>query len=203
MQRFFGSESESSQRYSSSIDPTSSSPDKPRPPLMDPLHAILSLASQSEGGLTRSLLYLSMLTKSGVNIPSSFFVQISKLIDFNGPNSLDNANTLLKAIFLCLWQTSIGRQELQSLIAMLHSRLANQVLECLLSDKGASVAYVDSASLSIDVDPLQLKVIYDSSFPCSLLATLWLWKDQHQRCWYNCGYRCTTTTFSVRDHGHC
>jgi hypothetical protein len=194
MQRFFGSESESS---------TLSTPDKPRPPLMDPLHAILGLASQSEGGLTRSLLYLSMLTKSGVNIPSSFFVQISKLIDFNGPNSLDNANTLLKAIFLCLWQTSIGRQELQSLIAMLHSRLANQVLECLLSGKGASVAYVDSASLSMDVDSLQLKVIYDSSFPCSLLATLWLWKDQHQRCWYNCGYRCTTTTFSVRDHGHC
>src|SRR5271168_2270549 len=98
LQWFFVNDSGSSQSASSSIDPTSPTSDKPRLPLIDPLHAILSLASQSQDGLSRSLLYLSMLTKSGVNIPTPFFVQFSKLIDFNGPNSLDNANTLLKAI---------------------------------------------------------------------------------------------------------
>jgi hypothetical protein len=145
MQRFFGTESDSSQRYSNGIDLSSSTSDKPRVPLIDPLHAILSLATQSEDGLSRSLLYLSMLAKSGVNIPTSFFVQFSNLIDFNGPNSLNNANTLLKAILLSLWQSAIGRQGLQSLIAMLHSRLANHVLECLLSGGGSSVAYVVSS----------------------------------------------------------
>ena len=154
MQRFFGTESESSQRYSSGVDLLLSTPDKPRVPLIDPLHAILSLATQSEDDLSRSLLYLSMLAKSGVNIPTSSFVQFSNLIDFNGPNSLNNANTLLKAILLSLWQTAIGRQELQTLIAMLHSRLANQVLECLLSVEGSSVAYVDSVSLPTDADNL-------------------------------------------------
>lgn len=147
LQRFFGNESESSQRLSSSIDPTSSTSDKPRFSLIDPLHAILSLASQSEDGLSRSLLYLSMLAKSSANIPTSFFVQFSKLIDFNGSNALDHANTLLKLILLCLWQTPIGRQELQSLIATLHSQLENRILECLTSGKGASVVYVGSASL--------------------------------------------------------
>ena len=174
MQRFFGTESESSQRYGSSVDLSSSTSDKPRVPLIDPLRAILSLATKSEDGLSRSLLYLSMLAKSGVNIPTSFFVQFSNLIDFNGPNSLDNGDTFLKAILLSLWQTATGRQELQSLIAMLHSRLANQVLECLLSGEGTSVAYVDFVSLQTDADYLQLKVIYYSSFPCSLFANLWL-----------------------------
>ena len=139
MQRLFGTGSEGSQRYSS-IDPTSLTSDKPRLPLIDPLPAILSLATQSEYDLSRSLFYLSILGKSGVNIPTAIFVQFSKLIDFNGPKSLEYTNTLLKAILLSLWQTSFGRQELQSLIAMLHSRLANHVLECLLSGKGASVA---------------------------------------------------------------
>lgn len=154
MQRFLGTESESSQRYSSSGDLSSSTSDKPRVPLIDPIRAILSLATQSEDGLSRSLLYLSMLAKSGVNIPTSFFVQFSNLVDLSGPNSLNNANTLLEAILLSLWQTAIGRQELQSLIAMLHSRLANQVLECLLTGEGSSVAYVDSFSLPTDADHL-------------------------------------------------
>ena len=154
MQRFFGTESEISQRYSSSVDLSSSTFDKPRVALIDPLHAILSLASQSEDGLSRSLLYLCLLAKSSVNIPTSFFVQFSNLVDFNGPNSLNNANTLLKAILLSLWQTAIGRQGLQSLIAMLHSRLANQILKCLLSGEGSSVAYVYSVSLPKDADHL-------------------------------------------------
>lgn len=144
LQRLLGNGSESSQHLSSSIDLTSSTSDKPRLPLIDPFYAILNHAKQTEDDLSRNLLYLSMLTKSGVNVPTSFFVQFSKLIDFNGSNSLDNASVLLKAIFLCLWQTPTGRQELQGLIAMLHSRLANQVLECLSSGKGASVAYVGS-----------------------------------------------------------
>ena len=153
MQRFFGTESESFQRYSSGVDLSpSATSDKSRVPLIDPLRAILNLATQSEDGLSRSLLYLSMLAKSGVNIPTSFFVQFSNLINFNGPNSLINANTLLKAILLSLWQTAIGRQELQSLIAMLHSRLANQVLECLLSGEGSSIGYVDAVSLPTGAD---------------------------------------------------
>ena len=154
MQRFFGTESESSQRSSSSVDLSSSTSDKPRVPLIDPLRAILSLATQSEDGLSQSLLYLSLLAKSGVNIPTSFFVQFSNLIDFNGPNSLNNANTLVKAILLSLWQTASGRQELQSLIAMLHSRVANQVLECLSSGEGSSVAYAGSVSLSMGANHL-------------------------------------------------
>ena len=154
MQRFFGTESESFQRYSSSVDLSSSTSDKPRVHLIDPLRAILGLAAQSEHDLSRSLLYLSMLAKSGVNIPTSFFMQFSNLVDFNGPNSLNNANTLLKAILLSLWQTATGRQELQSLIAMLHSQLATRVLECLLSGEGSSVAYVASVSLPTDTDHL-------------------------------------------------
>lgn len=154
MQRFFGTESESSQRSSSSVDLSSSTSDKPRVPLIDPLRAILSLATQSEDGLSQSLLYLSLLAKSGVNIPTSFFVQFSNLIDFNGPNSLNNANTLVKAILLSLWQTASGRQELQSLIAMLHFRVANQVLECLSSGEGSSVAYAGSVSLSMGANHL-------------------------------------------------
>ena len=147
MQRFFGTESESFQRYSSGVDLSSSTSDKPRVPLIDPLRAILSLAAQSEECLSRSLLYLSMLARYGVNIPTPFFVGFSNMIDFKGPNSLNNANTFLKAILLTLWQTAIGRQELQSVIAMLHSRLANQVLDCFLSGEGSSVAYVDFISL--------------------------------------------------------
>lgn len=172
MQRFLGTESGSSQRYRGSIDATSPTSDKPRLPFIDPLPAILNLATQSEDSLSQSLLYLSMLTKSGVNIPTSFFVQISALIDFNGPNALDNSNTLLKAILLCLWQASISRQDLQSLIAMLHSRLANQILACLVSEKGASVAYGGPASRPMHADVLCLKVIHDSPFPCGLFATL-------------------------------
>lgn len=155
MQRFFGTESESSQRYNSSIDFTSATSDKPRLTLIDPLPTILTLATQSEDGLSRSLLYLSLLTESGVSIPTSFFVQFSKLIDFNGPNALENVNTLLKAILLSSWQTSIGRQDLQTLIATLHSQLASQVFKCLSSGESSSVAYVGSASLPMDADPLQ------------------------------------------------
>ncbi|KAF8964709.1 hypothetical protein BDZ97DRAFT_1815206 [Flammula alnicola] len=113
--------------------------DTPHPAFVDPLRAISNLASQSEVGLSRSLSYLSMVIKSGVHIPFSTFKHFLTLTIADKRNSLDNANMLVRAIVLSLWLRSMGRQDLQGLVASIHSHLSSHISQSLVSGENPSV----------------------------------------------------------------
>ncbi|KAF9482782.1 hypothetical protein BDN70DRAFT_800871 [Pholiota conissans] len=107
---------------------------------VDPLRSISNFANQSEAGLPRTLSYLPMIIRSGVNIPVSTFKHFLALITANKRNSLDNANMLVRAILLSLWLKSTGRQDLQDLLALLHSALSSQISQCLVSGKNPIIS---------------------------------------------------------------
>ncbi|KAF8163325.1 hypothetical protein B0H34DRAFT_805778 [Crassisporium funariophilum] len=139
LHRLFEYETETLQRASTALDSAPS--DGPTPLLLvDPLRAIMNFASQSAENLSLGLSYLTMFIRSGVDIPTSSFTHFSNLIDANSSSCLNDADLLLKAIVLCLWLRSLGRQGLQSIIASLHSRLSSQISKCLVTGREASVA---------------------------------------------------------------
>jgi hypothetical protein len=101
----------------------------------DPSRVILNVASESKEGLSRSLPWLNVFSCSGIDIPVSTFMQFSSLAS-QFEASLADSLLLVGAAVSSIWLKSIGSQQLQTVFASLHSRLAPQVLFCLQTKKG-------------------------------------------------------------------
>lgn len=123
-------------------DPISGLADAFRTPSIDPLRAISNFANQSDTGLSLSISYLPMLIKSGVNIPIQTFKHFLPLLMANKGGSLENANTFMRALALSLWLKSSRGQDLQDLIATLHSHLSSQISWCLVSGQNPDIWWV-------------------------------------------------------------
>lgn len=86
----------------------------------------------SKEGFDRGLHWLCLFVSSGVDVPVSAFMQCANLVT-HFQASLDQCLLLAKA---CLWSCfmkPLGRQELQTMIASLHSYLANWIINDLKS----------------------------------------------------------------------
>lgn len=134
--RFFANENESSQRgtllFDSTTDQTILN--------IDPLRSVISFASKSSLGLTQSLSFLASMVKSGITIPTVSLKQFWGLIQSEKDDRFKNTDLFLRAIVLSLWNKSMGRQDLQALIASVHSHMASKILESLLSRSDASIS---------------------------------------------------------------
>ncbi|CAA7271679.1 unnamed protein product [Cyclocybe aegerita] len=140
LHRLFVSDFESSNQWTNySGDLLPGTPER-QPGVPDPLGAMGRLASESDVGLTQGLGFLSMAATSGVVISSSSFNQFLALIAPENLNCLDHAGLFIKAIVLSLWMRSLGRQDIQGLVAALHSQLSSQISRSLLSGSNASMA---------------------------------------------------------------
>lgn len=123
---------------------------------MDPFRVILNLAQQSGRGLQQSLAILPVIIKSGVTISSSFFNEIQNLIHPNNSDFLQQSKTFLRSLTLCLWVRSLGRQDLQHIIASIHVRLSAHISNCLRNLQDLPFAYVIPFSVQFCVKNLAL-----------------------------------------------
>jgi hypothetical protein len=96
----------------------------------DPWRAVMKSAPESREGLTRSLHWLCVFSRSGVDIPVSTFSQYSALATQFKINLTDSL-LLVEAALSSTWLKSLGRQEMQTILSNLHSSLASHVLHSL------------------------------------------------------------------------
>lgn len=105
-------------------------------PNIDPWHAILRVASESREGFSKSLQWLCLLARSGIDIPRATFMQFSALAK-HYDSGLTDSLLFVKAVFHSTWLKSLGRQELQVLFSELHVRLAPRIINWLKCENEA------------------------------------------------------------------
>ena len=142
LHRLFSSEAVQSTTSSSTMNATNPilhSADGFRSPSIDPLRAISNFANQSDAGLSRSIAYLPMLIKSGINIPIQTFKHLLPLLMAHKGGLLENANIFIRALALSLWIKSSRGQDLQDLVASVHSQLSSQISSSLKSGQNRDI----------------------------------------------------------------
>ncbi len=142
LHRLFSNEVAQSTTPSSTMnttDPILNSADGFRSPSIDPLRAISNFANQSDAGLSRSIAYLPMLIKSGINIPIQTFKHLLPLLMAQKGGLLENANIFIRALALSLWIKSSRGQDLQDLVASVHSHLSSQISSSLKSGQNRDI----------------------------------------------------------------
>ena len=105
----------------------------------DPSRIVANVASKSKEGLSRSLPWLCLFSRSGIDVPVSTFMEFSSLATLFEA-SLADSLLLVGAAVSAIWLKSMGRQQLLTIFPSLHSRLAPQVLFSLQTRKGFSEA---------------------------------------------------------------
>lgn len=126
--RLFPRESDPAQRFSIALDSTIAEGVGSTP--LDPWRVVTDTGSQSGEGFTRSLQWLCAFARSGVDVPVSIFERFSLLaIELHA--SLSDSVLLVNALMASTWLKATARNQLEKIIASLHSRLLSHTLECL------------------------------------------------------------------------
>lgn len=104
---------------------------------VNPLHKLMDISFSSMDGYRRGLRWLCIFASSGVDIPVSAFYQFAASAGrFRA--DLEDCSILVKAGLYSAWLRSIGRQELQGMVGLLHEHLAATIVASLES-KGSSL----------------------------------------------------------------
>ncbi|KAJ7582678.1 hypothetical protein C8J56DRAFT_1167735 [Mycena floridula] len=127
LSRLFPREMDAAQRYSTA-DRITAQVDEAAAP--DPWRILAHTASQSNEGLIRSLHWICIFARAGVDVPIPTFQHLASLsAEFQ--TSLSGSLLLMKALLASTWLKSMGRQDLQTVVADLHSRLSQEILKSL------------------------------------------------------------------------
>ncbi|KAI0062284.1 hypothetical protein BV25DRAFT_1804358 [Artomyces pyxidatus] len=137
LQRLLNRDGGISQRVSSAVNLTATIIDPTSLTAVDPWTTVLRVATADVDGLRKSLQWLYMFARSGVDIPVSIFQQFASFTG-RSRNSLVETIPLVKAILSSLWLKSLGRQELLTTIGSLHLRLSSDVLSSITTGNSLS-----------------------------------------------------------------
>ncbi|KAJ7063344.1 hypothetical protein C8F01DRAFT_1132647 [Mycena amicta] len=96
----------------------------------DPWRVLMDGASESKNGFSQSLQWLLTFARSGVDIPIAIFQRFSSLSTQFGA-SLPDAIGIVDAILASSWLRVSSRNQLQDVIAALHSLQLAHILDCL------------------------------------------------------------------------
>lgn len=129
----FNREQEGSARWSVAHDATVVSFEQVGTTVMDPWRAVINVASENYDGLKKSLCWITLFASSGVDIPVTTFLQLSAMLrDFKA--SFEDHTALAEAALAATWLKSMGRQDLQRMIADFHDRNAAHIIENVTDD---------------------------------------------------------------------
>lgn len=93
----------------------------------DAWRLVMKVASADKEGWCRSLQWLCVFARSGVDIPVSTYLAFSSLaVKFEA--TLLECELLVEAALSSSWLKSMGRQQLQKMFSALHSHLAPEVI---------------------------------------------------------------------------
>ncbi|KAF7976726.1 hypothetical protein HWV62_5909 [Athelia sp. TMB] len=145
--RLFNRENiESSSRFSSMVDASFGPADAVGTAVADSWRMIMQVASSGKEGWSRSLKWLCLFARSGVDIPVATYRMFSSLASQHSA-TMEESALIVEAIFTSTWLKSLGRQELQSILSGLHARLCSEILQCI-----TSVVQFDVADTLITLD---------------------------------------------------
>lgn len=130
LSRLFNRETEGGGRFSTSVDSSIGPADAIGSAVVDSWRVVMKVASTDKEGWRRSLRWLCVFARSGVDIPVSTYMAFSSL-GSKFEASLTDCVLLVDAALSSTWLKSMSRQELQAMISALHSRLAPEILENL------------------------------------------------------------------------
>ncbi|OBZ75571.1 hypothetical protein A0H81_04216 [Grifola frondosa] len=136
LSRLFNREIETSQRFSI-FDSRLTMSDANNLSTVNPLRVVIDTATGSKTGFEQTLHWLCLFVRSGVDISVPTFMQFASLAQKFGA-TLDQCSSLVKAVLWSAWLRSMGRQELQSVIALVHSYTRMHVVERLQSRSSLS-----------------------------------------------------------------
>lgn len=128
LSRIFLREAEPSHRLSVMVDTISS--ESATLVSFDPWRVVMDTAEQSNEGLSRSLQWLCLFSRSGVIIPDEKFTHFASILA-ERDCQLSESILLVKAVLASAWLQSLGRQHLQTVISVLHSRFAVHIADSL------------------------------------------------------------------------
>lgn len=139
LSRLLSHEAGTVQRLSSLMDSTSSTVNQSGSSSVDPLRVIVNFAHQTPRTLFISLRWLLLFSRSGIDIPTAIFMQFCSLV--TAQEQLINVQVLVQAILSSVWLRSLGRQDLQQILAALHAQFSHNILESLKSAKEMQPAW--------------------------------------------------------------
>ena len=97
---------------------------------VNPLQVMLSIATSTRSGYERGLQWLCIFAFSGVDIPVPIFLQFATLAKKFKAN-LRDCSKLVDAAMYSSYLRSLGRLDLQTLIAALHVHVFGEISSCL------------------------------------------------------------------------
>ena len=137
----FNGGSDAVNRFSSAADLRGTVQDVSQIPNTNPLFELLAAAQASRDGFVHGLHWLCLFVSSTVDVPISAFTQMAQLAE-RFQADLDECALLIKATLWSSYQRSMGRQELQEIVATIHVHLTAQILDGLRSRTRVTEMYV-------------------------------------------------------------
>ncbi|KAK7693413.1 hypothetical protein QCA50_002981 [Cerrena zonata] len=135
--RLFNAGSEAVNRFSSAGDQRGTFSDVSSITNTNPLYELLAAAKVDKNGFQHGLHWLCLFVSSTVDVPITAFTQMAQLAE-RFQADLDDCALLIKAALWSSYQKSLGRQELQGVVAALHVHLTTQILDGLRSRERVS-----------------------------------------------------------------
>ncbi|KAH9856975.1 hypothetical protein C2E23DRAFT_892456 [Lenzites betulinus] len=133
LSRLFSRELDSAtQRFSTVADPRLTMTDNSSLLNVNPLRVIIDIATKSKDGFDSTLHWLCLFVRSGVEISVPTFTQLVMLGRKFG-TSLEESSLIVKAALWSCWLKSMGRQDMQGVIAAIHEGIAPQLVSYLKS----------------------------------------------------------------------
>ncbi|GBE81969.1 hypothetical protein SCP_0403450 [Sparassis crispa] len=132
LSRLFTREIESSQRSGSIVENRMTIVDPSTVAPLNPVNVLIDVATGSKEGYLRTLHWLCLLVRAGVDVSVSTFMQLVSLAK-RFDVTVNECLLLVKAIMWSTWLRVMGRQDLQNVVAALHAHFAPQVVARLQS----------------------------------------------------------------------
>lgn len=105
------------------------------------MQKLLEISFSSGDGYRQGLRWLCIFASSGVDIPASAFLQFAASAGrFHA--DLEDCAILAKAGLYAAWLRSIGRQDLQVMVGMLHEHLSSDIVSKIWSRDTSADALV-------------------------------------------------------------
>ncbi|KAI9070388.1 hypothetical protein FKP32DRAFT_1586228 [Trametes sanguinea] len=149
LSRLFNKELDSSsQRFSTVVDPRLTMTENSSLLNVNPMRVIIDIATRSKEGYDRTLHWLCLFVRSGIEISVPTFMQLVSLGSKFGV-SLEESSLVIKAALWSCWFKSMGRQDMQGVVAAIHSDISHEVVRCIQSrDKVTEALQVIRQSLA-------------------------------------------------------
>ncbi|KAI8998560.1 hypothetical protein BD414DRAFT_519687 [Trametes punicea] len=129
----------SNQRFSTLVDPRLSMTDNSSLLSVNPMRVVIETATRNKQGFDSTLHWLCLFVRSGVEISVPTFMQLVALGKKFGV-SLEENSLVIKAVLWSCWLRSMGRQDMQSVVAAVHANVGQDLVARLQSRESTADA---------------------------------------------------------------